>query len=127
VTLVDGLVLARSAFHHSANYRSLVAFGLPRAVPDEEKSTAMRAFSERLVPGRWDDVRAPKQSELKATSVLAVALDEFSVKTRTGPPGDEEEDYELDVWAGVVPVEQRLLEPVPDPRLRPGVDLPPYL
>ena len=127
VTLVDGLVLARSAFHHSANYRSLVAFGLPRAVPDEEKNTAMRAFSERLVPGRWDDVRAPTQSELKATSVLAVALDEFSVKTRTGPPGDEEEDYELDVWAGVVPVEQRLLEPVPDPRLRPGVELPPYL
>jgi nitroimidazol reductase NimA-like FMN-containing flavoprotein (pyridoxamine 5'-phosphate oxidase superfamily) len=127
VTLVDGLVLARSAFHHSANYRSLVAFGEPRAVPDEEKEVALRAFSERLVPGRWDDVRAPSATELRATSVLAVTLDEFSVKSRSGPPADEEEDYELGVWAGVLPVEQRLGEPVPDPRLEPGVELPAYL
>lgn len=127
VTLIDGLVLARSAFHHSANYRSLVAFGVPRPVPDGEKEVALRAFSERLVPGRWDDVRTPTDAELKATSVLALTLDEFSVKARTGPPGDEEEDYDLDVWAGVVPVEQRLLEPVADPRLKPGISLPPYL
>lgn len=127
VTIVDGLVLARSAFHHSANYRSLVAFGVPRPVPDEEKELAMRAFSDQLVPGRWDDVRAPSPAELKATSVLAVPLGEFSVKRRTGPPADEDDDYELDVWAGVLPVERRLLQPVPDPRLKPGIKPPPYL
>jgi uncharacterized protein len=127
ITLVDGLVLARAAFHHSANYRSLVAFGVPRPVPDDEKAVALRAFSERLVPGRWEDVRRPTATELKATTVLALRLDEFSVKSRTGPPSDEEEDYDLDVWAGVLPVEQRLLGPVPDPRLKPGIELPPYL
>ncbi|MBA2361032.1 MAG: pyridoxamine 5'-phosphate oxidase family protein [Actinobacteria bacterium] len=127
VTLVDGLVLARSAFHHSANYRSLVAFGLSREVPANEKETVLEAFSEKLLAGRWTDVRAPNEPELKATSALAVTLEEFSVKSRSGPPGDEEEDYELDVWAGVLPVEQRVLEPIPDPRLKPGVQLPPYL
>lgn len=127
VTLVDGLVLARSAFHHSANYRSLVAFGLPREVPANEKATVLEAFSEKLLAGRWDDVRAPNETELRATSALAVTLEEFSVKSRSGPPGDEEEDYELDVWAGVLPVEQRLLDPIPDPRLKPDIQLPPYL
>ena len=127
ITRIDGLVLARSAFHHSANYRSLVAFGTPRPAGEAEKAEALRAFSERLLPGRWDDVRAPTEAELKATSVLAVELREFSVKSRSGPPGDEEEDYALEVWAGVLPLEERLLDPVPDPRLGAGIELPSYL
>jgi uncharacterized protein len=119
ITLVDGLVLARSAFHHSVNYRSVVVFGPVRAVEGRtEKLEALEALVERVQPGRWSEVRPPTDAELRQTLVVAVPLDEASAKVRTGPPIDDEEDYALSVWAGVVPVETRRLEPVPDPRSR---------
>jgi nitroimidazol reductase NimA-like FMN-containing flavoprotein (pyridoxamine 5'-phosphate oxidase superfamily) len=105
VTLIDGLVLARSAFHHSMNYRSVVVLGEARPVEGvDERLTALEAFTERLVPGRWDEVRPPTAQELKGTRVLAFDLDEASAKVRTGPPVDDDEDYALDVWAGVIPL-----------------------
>jgi nitroimidazol reductase NimA-like FMN-containing flavoprotein (pyridoxamine 5'-phosphate oxidase superfamily) len=122
VTLLDGLVLARSVFHHSMNYRSAVIFGHPRLVTDpSEKLIALRAVVEHLTPGRWDDARGPNRKELAATAVLALSLEEASVKTRQGPPVDDEEDYALDVWAGEIPVIQSFGPPVPDPRLTPGI------
>ncbi|HEV2765959.1 MAG TPA: pyridoxamine 5'-phosphate oxidase family protein [Pyrinomonadaceae bacterium] len=128
VTLVDGLVLARSAFHHSINYRSVVVFGRAELVEDlEEKSEALRALTEHIVPGRWPDVRWPSEAELKATSVLRLPLGEASAKVRTGPPVDDEEDYALDVWAGVVPLRVEAGAPEPDPRLAPGVEPPVYV
>jgi uncharacterized protein len=118
VTLLDGLVLARSAFHHSMNYRSVVLFGTATLVESaEEKDAALRAISEQIVPGRWDDVRLPNEQELKATKVLALPITEASAKVRTGPPLDDEEDYELPIWAGVLPLKVHPGEPVPDPRL----------
>jgi nitroimidazol reductase NimA-like FMN-containing flavoprotein (pyridoxamine 5'-phosphate oxidase superfamily) len=127
VTLVDGLVLARSAFHHSMNYRSVVVFGVAQAVDDsEEKTRVLHALSEHLVPGRWRDIRGPAPGELKATSVLSLPIDEASAKVRTGPPLDDEEDYALPAWAGVVPLSLKAGEPVPCPRLAPGIDLPSY-
>jgi uncharacterized protein len=118
VTLLDGLVLARSAFHHSMNYRSVVVFGTATLVEsDEEKTEALRAISEQIVPGRWNDVRWPTEQELKATKVLALPIDEGSAKVRTGPPLDDEEDYAMNVWAGVLPLKVRAEGPVPDPRL----------
>jgi len=122
VTLVDGFVLARSAFHHSMNYRSVVVLGRARLVTDpEEKLAALRCFTNHIVPGRWDEVRQPAEQELKSTTVLALPLDEVSAKVRTGGPIDDEDDYALPVWAGVVPIERQLGEPVPDVRLLPGV------
>jgi len=122
VTLVDGIVLARSAFHHSMNYRSVVVLGEARPVATgEELLVALRAFTEHIVPGRWDEVRAPNQQELKGTRVLAMSLDEASAKLRTGPPVDDEEDYALPVWAGEIPVRLQAAAPVADPRLGPGV------
>jgi len=123
VTLVDGLVLARSAFHHSMNYRSVVVLGTARLVcaPDE-LLLALEAFTERLVPGRWGEVRAPNLQELKGTRVLAMTLDEASAKVRRGPPVDDDEDYALDVWAGVIPLKLAAGPPVDDPRLTPGVE-----
>jgi nitroimidazol reductase NimA-like FMN-containing flavoprotein (pyridoxamine 5'-phosphate oxidase superfamily) len=127
VTLLDGLVLARSAFHHSANYRSVVVLGTAVPVTDpEEKTAALRAFTNHMVPGRWDDIRPPTAQELKATSVLYLPLDEASAKVRTGPPVDDEEDYALDVWAGVVPLSLQASAPLPDPRLTPGICPPQY-
>jgi nitroimidazol reductase NimA-like FMN-containing flavoprotein (pyridoxamine 5'-phosphate oxidase superfamily) len=127
VTLVDGLVLARSAFHHSMNYRSVVVFGVAQAVDDaEEKTRFLHALSEHLVPGRWRDVRGPAPGELKATSVLSLPIDEASAKVRTGPPLDDEEDYALPAWAGVVPLSLKAGEPVPCPRLAPGIEVPSY-
>jgi nitroimidazol reductase NimA-like FMN-containing flavoprotein (pyridoxamine 5'-phosphate oxidase superfamily) len=127
-TLVDGLVLARSAFHHSVNYRSVVIFGRAELVrSDEEKREALAAFTEKLVPGRWGDARLPSSKELKATSVLLLPIGEASAKVRTGPPVDEAPDHELDVWAGIIPLELRRLPPEPDTGLRPGIELPPYL
>lgn len=118
VTLLDGLVLARSAFHHSMNYRSVVVFGNAIQVADPgEKLAALRAFSEHVVPGRWDDVRKPTEQELKATTVLSLPLAEVSAKVRTGPPIDEDEDYGLPIWAGVLPLRLASLAPIPDPRL----------
>jgi nitroimidazol reductase NimA-like FMN-containing flavoprotein (pyridoxamine 5'-phosphate oxidase superfamily) len=122
VTLVDGLVLARSAFHHSINYRSVVIFGTAVAVTDPgEKNEALRLFTEQLIPGRWDQVRQPAPQELKATSVLKIALDEASAKIRTGGPIDDEEDYELPIWAGVLPLRTAASAPIDDTRLNSGL------
>lgn len=115
VTLADGLVLARSAFHHSMNYRSVVAFGIAKKIEEAaQKIEALRAISEHLMPGRWDDVRGPYDQELKATSVLEFSIDEASAKVRTGPPKDEEDDYSLPIWAGVMPLELKPAAPIPD-------------
>ena len=128
VTLIDGLVLARSAFHHSVNYRSAVLLGRARMVEDpERKRRALEAFTEQIVPGRWADVRSPSAQELKATTVLELALEEFSAKVRTGPPVDDEPDYARDTWAGVVPLELTATAPEGDPRLRTGLVPPSYL
>jgi uncharacterized protein len=122
VTLVDGLVLARSAFHHSMNYRSVVVFGQARVVDDpEEKTAALAHFTNHIVPGRWDEVRQPTGQELKSTTVLALALDEVSAKVRTGGPIDDEEDYVLPIWAGVVPLRIEAGDPVPDAGLPEGL------
>lgn len=127
VTLVDGLVLARSAFHHSMNYRSVVAFGRATAVEDPaEKLRALTAISDHIVRGRWEDVRKPTEQELKATLVLALPLSEASAKIRTGPPTDDEQDYDLPVWAGVVPIKLEYKEPVPDPKLKGAPVVPEY-
>ena len=128
VTVVDGLVLARSAFHHSMNYRSVVAFGTARKIEGaEEKTRALRIISEHLIAGRWSDVRGPSDKELKATAVLEFSIEEASAKIRTGPPVDEEEDYSLPVWAGVLPLRLEAKTPVPDPRLAASIKLPPYV
>jgi nitroimidazol reductase NimA-like FMN-containing flavoprotein (pyridoxamine 5'-phosphate oxidase superfamily) len=122
VTLVDGLVLARAAFHHSMNYRSVVVLGKARLVTDpDEKVEALRSFTNHVVPGRWDEARKPNPQELKSTTVLALPLEEVSAKVRTGTPIDDEEDYALPIWAGVVPIQTTLAEPVPDSRVLPGV------
>jgi len=128
VSLIDGLILARSAMHHSANYRSVMLLGRARVVEDaEEKREALRAIVEHIVPGRWPDVRAPTENELKATSVLAIAIDEASAKIRSGGPADDEEDYALPAWAGVIPLALQAGAPEPDARLAAGVALPAYV
>jgi len=128
VTHIDGLVCARSVFSHSVNYRCAVVFGTARIVSDEaERLAGLRAVTEQLIPGRWDAVRAPTRKELAATSVLAVSLGEASVKVRTGPPGDEPEDLDLPVWAGVVPMTMSFGEPEPDPVLQPGIIAPDHI
>ena len=128
VTHLDGLVCARSVFSHSVNYRCAVVFGAARIVTDpDERLAGLRAVTEHLIPGRWDAVRAPTRKELAATSVLAIPLAEASVKIRTGPPGDEPEDLELPVWAGVVPMAVSFGEPESDPALRPGTVTPDHI
>lgn len=128
VTLVDGLVLARSAFHHSINYRSVVIFGNANLVEHPaEKSEALLAFSEHVIRGRWNDVREPTEQELKATTVLRIELEEVSAKVRTGPPIDDEEDYSLPVWAGVLPLQVIAEEPIADPRLPSEIKIPEYV
>jgi nitroimidazol reductase NimA-like FMN-containing flavoprotein (pyridoxamine 5'-phosphate oxidase superfamily) len=128
VTLVDGLVLARSAFHHSMNYRSVVAFGTARKIDrPEEQLTALRVISEHVMTGRWNDVRGPSAKELKATAVLEFSIDEASAKIRTGPPIDEADDYLLPVWAGVLPFQLEAQTPVPDSRLTDDTDMPEYV
>jgi len=120
VTLVDGFVLARSAFHHSMNYRSVVILGKGRLVADpDEKRAALRSVTNHLLPGRWEEVRQPTAQELQSTGVVALELDEVSAKVRSGPPLDDEADYSLPVWAGVVPIVASLGDPVPDGRLSP--------
>ena len=127
VTLIDGLVLARSLFHHSMNYRSVVAFGRAALITDADKKIeALRAITEHIVPGRWADARAPSEIELNQTSVLEFSIEEASAKIRTGPPLDDEEDYALSVWAGVVPLELRALAPIRDPRLSDAIAPPAY-
>ena len=125
VTHVDGLVLARSAFHHSINYRSAILYGTLEDAPDKERT--LEIFTEKLIPGRWDHVRWPTRQELKGTAALALRIDEGSAKIRTGPPVDDDEDYELDNWAGVVPMRTVYGEPEPDPRLRPEIALPDHV
>jgi nitroimidazol reductase NimA-like FMN-containing flavoprotein (pyridoxamine 5'-phosphate oxidase superfamily) len=128
VTHLDGLVCARSVFHHSMNYRSAVVFGTARLVVDDTaRLLALRAISEQLLPGRWDHVRPPTRKELAATAVLELPLDEASVKVRTGPPADDEEDYESQTWAGVLPAALTFGAAVPDPALRPGIEIPAHI
>jgi uncharacterized protein len=128
VSLIDGLVLARAAMHHSANYRSAMLIGQATIVEDlDEKRAALRAVVEHIVPGRWDDVRAPSENELSATAVLAIPIDEASAKVRSGGPADDEEDYALATWAGVIPLRSNACAPEPDPRLRAGIAPPPYV
>jgi nitroimidazol reductase NimA-like FMN-containing flavoprotein (pyridoxamine 5'-phosphate oxidase superfamily) len=128
VTLVDGLVLARSAFHHSMNYRSVMAFGTARTIEDPARKTqALRVISEHVMAGRWEAVRAPYEKELKATAVLEFAIEEASAKVRTGPPLDDEEDYALPVWAGVLPLQMAAGAPMPDPRLASGTEVPEHV
>jgi hypothetical protein len=127
VTLLDGLVLARSAFHHSLNYRSVVIFGKAKLIEDEKrKLEALRVLSEHIIANRWDDVREPSDQEMKATTVLSLPLTEASAKIRTGPPLDDDEDYALPVWAGVVPLEIKAGIPIADPRLPAGTPVPSY-
>ncbi|MDQ5844328.1 MAG: pyridoxamine 5'-phosphate oxidase family protein [Acidobacteriota bacterium] len=127
VMLLDGLVLARSAFHHSMNYRSVVIFGRASIVEEREvKLAALVAFSEHVIPGRWAEVREPTDQELKATTVLSLPLAEVSAKVRTGPPLDDEEDYALPVWAGVIPLRVSAGAPIPDPRLPQNIEPPAY-
>ena len=126
--LIDGLVMARSVFHHSVNYRSVVVFGRGSLVTDETaKDAALRLFTERIMPGRWDDARQPTPNEMKATSVVAVAIESASAKVRVGPPGDDDEDYALPVWAGVIPFTQQVGAPIDDPRLTAGIPVPGYI
>lgn len=128
ITLLDGLVLARSVFHHSMNYRSAVLFGRGLLVEDEEeKLYGLRVISEHIMPGRWDDARQPTAKELNATSLVAVSIDSASAKVRTGPPGDDEEDYQLPIWAGVLPIRQKMMDPAADPHMEMAVPLPGYL
>ncbi len=125
---VDGLVLARSVAHHSMNYRSVVLFSTGRAVTSKtEKMKALEAIVEHITPGRWQEAREPTEKELQATAVVEITIKEASAKVRTGPPTDEEEDYLLPVWAGVLPLLSAYGEPEPDPRLSPDVPLPDYL
>lgn len=127
VTIVDGLVLARSAFHHSINYRSVLVFGRATLVEDpKEKYDALVSLSEHIVRGRWADVREPNEVEMKQTTVLCLPMEEASAKVRTGPPLDDEEDYALPMWAGVVPLKLVAGEPINDPRLPAEIPVPEY-
>lgn len=128
VTLVDGLVLARSAFHHSINYRSVVVLGKATLVDDAaEKDKALEAFTEHIIPGRWPEIRWPSELELKATSVLKLPIEEASAKVRTGDPKDDEEDYAMNIWAGVLPLSTVAREPIPDTRLKEGTPVPDHV
>lgn len=128
VTLVDGIVLARSIFNHSINYRSALLFGHGRLVTaDDEKMAALTRFSDRLMPGRWDDARVPNRKEMKATSIVAVAIESASAKVRSGPPKDEPADLELPIWAGVLPLRQQFGDPIVDEAGRLGLEYPAYL
>ena len=128
VTHVDGLVLARSAFHHSVNYRSVMILGKAQLVEDPaEKMAALRIFTEHVMKGRWNDVRIPTEQELKATTVLSLPLEEVSAKVRTGGPIDDEADYALQVWAGVLPLETVPKAPVPDAQRKNDPPIPEYL
>jgi len=128
VTLLDDLVLARSAFHHSMNYRSVVILGKATLVDDwDEKMEAMRLLTEHIIPGRWNDCRGPNDIEMKATTIMEIPLDEASAKVRTGPPSDDDEDYALPHWAGVVPLPITPGTPEPDAKLTSGIELPDYV
>jgi len=128
VTLIDGLVLARSAFHHSMNYRSVVIFGKATVLDDPAaKREALHVFTQHVAPGRWEEIRQPSEKELQATTVLSIPLEEVSAKVRTGPPIDDEEDYALPVWAGVLPLDLTPKNPLADPRLPTEIPVPEYV
>jgi len=128
ITLMDGLVLARSVFHHSMNYRSVVIFGKGKLIENEvEKLEALKTITEHLIPGRWDDARKPNEKELNATTVVSIDIDEASAKIRTGPPIDDEEDYKLPVWAGLIPISLKFDSPENDPKLNKDIGLPNYI
>ena len=128
VSIIDGFVMARSAFNHSCNYRSVMAFGTARKIKDPaEKEERLRTFTEKLYPGRWDLLRPATAQEIKATTVLSLALNECAAKIRSGPPGDDEEDYGLPLWAGVIPVRLQVLAAVDDPRLIAGLTPPAHV
>lgn len=128
VTLIDGLVLARSAFHHSMNYRSVVILGKAEMVTDaDEKNNALEAFTEHIIPGRWNEVRWPTDLELKATTVLRLPINEASAKIRTGDPVDDDEDYSMNVWAGILPLALKADAPVADAKLNAGIEIPEYV
>ena len=127
-TVIDGLVLARSVFHHSINYRSVVLFGKGHLIPEEqEKLAALKAVTEHIIPGRWREARLPNRKELKATSVVSIKIEEASAKVRIGPAVDEEEDYALPVWAGTLPLQELPLSPIQDERQTSEIPLPDYL
>jgi nitroimidazol reductase NimA-like FMN-containing flavoprotein (pyridoxamine 5'-phosphate oxidase superfamily) len=126
VSVIDALVVARSAFHHSMNYRSAMVLGTAQVVTGiDEKRRALQAITNHVVPGRWEETRQPTEKELRGTSVLALSLDEASAKIRTGQPIDDPEDYALPVWAGIVPLAIVAGTPIPDPQLPPGIEVPP--
>lgn len=128
ITLLDGLVFARSVFNHSMNYRSVVVFGRGRLLEDAgEKWRALQALTEHIARGRWADARQPTPKEMDATTVVSIAIERASAKIRSGPPGDDEADYSLPIWAGVIPTELRLGEAEPDPKLSVGIAMPDYL
>jgi nitroimidazol reductase NimA-like FMN-containing flavoprotein (pyridoxamine 5'-phosphate oxidase superfamily) len=128
VTLMDGMVMARSAYNHSVNYRSVMLLGRARLVADRaEKQERLRTMVETLFPGRWERLRPMTEQEFKATTVLALAIDEVSAKIRRGPPGDDAADLDVDVWAGVIPLRMQVLEPIPDPRGRQGAAVPDHV
>lgn len=121
---VDGLVLARSAFHHSMNYRSVAAFGVAKEVAEEEKNHAFEVLFKNMLADRWEESRLPNAKEISITYVLAIEIEQASAKVRNGPPVDDKEDYELDIWAGIIPIHRVFGEPVADPKLKAGIELP---
>ena len=128
VTMIDGMVMARAAFHHSCNYRSVMVMGKAHIVKNaDEKERRMKTFTEKLFPGRWDMLRPVTAKELKATTMLGLSLDEASAKVRNGPPGDDEEDYVLPIWAGLVPMRTEILKPTADERNLPGLTPPAHV
>ena len=127
ITHFDGLVLARSAFHHSINYRSVMLFGEATQIEDGDKNQLLQSFVENLIPGRWETLRPMTGKEAKATTVFSMPIDEGSAKVRSGPPVDDDEDYSLPIWAGVLPVSQELHEPVPDPKNLSGLEVPTHI
>ena len=128
VTHTDGIVLARSAFHHSMNYRSVTAFGTGTLVDDDEtKMSALKLISENVLPGRWNDVREPTKKELDVTTVIAIVIEEAAAKIREGDPKDDAKDYDLPVWAGVIPFETSFGDPISDPKLAEGIGLPEHI
>ncbi len=128
ITLMDGLVLARSVFHHSMNYRAVVIFGKGKLLENKvKKLEALKTITEHLIPGRWEDARKPNEKELNATTVVSIDIDEASAKIRTGPPKDDDEDYNLPVWAGVIPILQKFDSPENDPKLSEDIVLPNYI
>ncbi|MCH7737718.1 MAG: pyridoxamine 5'-phosphate oxidase family protein [Chloroflexi bacterium] len=127
ITHFDGFVLARSAFHHSINYRSVMLFGQATKIEDAQKKELLQSFVEGLIPGRWEHLRPMTDQEAKATTVFSMPIDEGSAKVRSGPPGDDEDDYSLPIWAGLLPVSQVLHDPVPDPKNLDGLEVPTHI